>query len=125
MGTAKIQGELWGNAPRGWADIQEPQHRPLWEAMMNVVGVENGTRFVDLGCGAGNSSKLAAERGAYISGLDASEGLLAFARERVSSGHFRQGDIESLPFPDDRVPVLGFWQPLQMWLLEPRCRQCR
>ena len=29
MDTSKIQGELWGKAPQGWAEIQEPMHRPL------------------------------------------------------------------------------------------------
>ena len=43
---------------------------------------------------------LAAERGAQVSGFDAAEGLIAFARERVSNGDFRVGDIESLPFDD-------------------------
>ncbi len=106
MGTAKVQGELWGNAPQGWAEIQEPNHRPLWEAMMDATGVKSGTRFVDLGCGAGNSSVLAAERGAQISGLDAAEGLLAFARNCVPAGDFRQGDIERLPFVDDAFEVV-------------------
>ena len=101
MGTSKIQGELWGIAPQGWAEIQEPMHRPLWEAMLNVAKVGSGTRFLDAGCGGGGASILAEERGAQISGLDAAEGLIAFARERVSKGDFRVGDIESLPFDDD------------------------
>ena len=101
MGTSKIQGELWGIAPQGWAEIQEPMHRPLWEAMLNAAKVGQGTRFLDAGCGGGGASVLAAERGAQVSGLDAAEGLLTFARVRVPDGDFRVGDIESLPFDDD------------------------
>ena len=101
MGTAKIQGELWGIAPRGWVEIQEPMHKPLWEAMLNAAQVGPGTRFLDAGCGGGGASVLAVERGAQVSGLDAAEGLLAFARERVPNGDFRVGDIESLPFDDN------------------------
>jgi len=101
MGTSKIQGELWGKSPRGWAEIQEPMHRPLWEAMLNAAGVKPKTRFLDIGCGGGGASVLAEERGAQVSGLDAAEGLITFARERVSNGDFRVGDIESLPFDDD------------------------
>jgi SAM-dependent methyltransferase len=106
MGTAQVQGELWGNAPQGWAEIQEPLHRPLWEAMMDATGVERGTWLVDLGCGGGGASVVAAERGAQVSGLDAAEGLLAFARQRVPSGDFRQGDIEELPFANDAFDVV-------------------
>lgn len=101
MGTAQIQGELWGKAPQGWAEIQEPLHRPLWEAMQDAANVGSGTTFLDAGCGGGGASVFAAERGAIVSGLDAAEGLLAFARERVPAGDFRVGDIESLPFADN------------------------
>lgn len=106
MGTAKTQGELWGTAPQGWADIQEPLHRPLWEAMLNAAEVGPETCFLDAGCGGGGASKLAAERGTQISGLDAAEGLLTFARERVPNGDFRVGDIESLPYDDDAFDVV-------------------
>lgn len=98
MGSANIQGDLWSRAPRGWAEIQEPQHRPLWEAMLNASDVGPGTRFLDAGCGGGGASIVAAERGAQVSGLDAAEGLLDFARGRVPGGDFRVGDIENLPF---------------------------
>lgn len=101
MGTSKIQGELWGKAPQGWAEIQEPMHRPLWDAMLNIARVGPGTRFLDVGCGGGGASVLAAKRGAKVSGLDAAEGLITYARERVSNGVFHVGDIENLPFDDD------------------------
>ena len=51
MGSAKIQGDLWGRAPRGWAEIQEPMHRPLWEAMLNASEVRPETHFLDAGSG--------------------------------------------------------------------------
>lgn len=106
MGTAKIQGELWGKAPQGWADIQEPLHRPLWEAMLNAAEVGPGTRFLDAGCGGGGASVLATDRGAQVSGLDAAEGLITFARKRVPNGDFRVGDIESLPYDDGAFEVV-------------------
>jgi len=106
MGTSKIQGELWGKEPRGWAEIQEPMHRPLWETMLDATEVGAATHFLDVGCGGGGASVLAAERGAQVSGLDAAEGLIVFARERVSNGDFRVGDIESLPFEDDAFDVV-------------------
>ena len=97
MGTAEIQGDLWGRVPQDWATIQEPMHRPLWEAMLDEALVSSGTRILDAGCGGGGASVLADERGAQISGIDAAEGLIAFASERLPDGDFRVGDIESLP----------------------------
>jgi SAM-dependent methyltransferase len=101
MGTAEIQGELWGQAPRDWALIQEPMHRPLWEAMLDEARVGSGTHILDAGCGGGGSCVLASERGAKVSGLDAAEGLLLIARERAPDGEFRVGDIEELPYEDN------------------------
>jgi SAM-dependent methyltransferase len=98
MGSAEVQGELWGAAARDWAELQEPQHMPVWEAMLNATKVGHGTRFFDAGCGAGGTSILAAQRGAHVSGLDASEALITIARERVPQGDFRVGDLEALPY---------------------------
>jgi SAM-dependent methyltransferase len=101
MGTAESQGELWGAAPEGWATIQERQHRPLFESMLNAAKVVEGSDVLDAGCGSGTASELAAARGARVSGIDAAEGLIAFAKERVPGADFRVGDIEHLPFDDD------------------------
>ena len=106
MGTAKIQGELWSKAPHGWAGIQEPQHKPLWDAMLDATNVGEGTRFLDAGCGAGGASLHAATRGAQVSGLDAAEGLLNYAKKRVPAGEFRVGDIENLPYEDNQFDVV-------------------
>jgi SAM-dependent methyltransferase len=98
MGSSITQGELWGAAARDWAKLQEPKHKPVWEAMLNAAKVSQGTRFFDAGCGGGGTSALAAQRGAHISGLDASEALIAIAREHVPQGDFRVGDLETLPY---------------------------
>jgi len=98
MGSSEVQGELWGRAPVDWAELMEPVHTPLWEAMLDATQVGEGTNFLDVGCGGGGASILAADRGAQISGIDASEPLLDVARQRVPAGDFRVGDLEALPF---------------------------
>jgi SAM-dependent methyltransferase len=68
-----------------------------------------GIRHLDAGCGAGMAAKLAADRGARVFGLDASENLLAVARTRVPDGEFRAGDLEAFPYADDAFDlVTGF-----------------
>lgn len=100
MGSAELQGELWGKAARGWAELQEPLHEPLWTAMLDAGGVGKGTRVCDVGCGGGGASVLAADRGAIVSGVDASEALVEIARTRVPGGDFQIGDMRELPFPN-------------------------
>ena len=100
MSSHEIQDELWGRAPRDWADLQENLAAPLWQSMLAACGVSTGTLLLDAGCGAGGASVLARTHGAVVTGLDASDGLLDVARQRVPEGDFRVGDLENLPFAD-------------------------
>jgi SAM-dependent methyltransferase len=63
----------------------------------------------DVGCGAGRFSRIAADRGAMISGLDATASFVEIARERVPEGDFRVGEMEDLPWADNSFDVVtGF-----------------
>jgi SAM-dependent methyltransferase len=107
--TAQANGRLWGERARDWADIQEAMFRPAYVDVLDRLGIGPGCRFLDAGCGAGMAAALAAERGAAVSGIDASEPLLEIARSRVPLGDFRQGDLETLPYDDDGFDVVtGF-----------------
>jgi SAM-dependent methyltransferase len=108
-GTGARQSDLWGARPREWAEVQEIQVRPLYDAVFDAVEVDQYTRMLDVGCGAGLAAQLASERGARVAGFDATEPLLDVARERVPDADFRSGDMEELPF-DDHVfsLVTGF-----------------
>jgi SAM-dependent methyltransferase len=74
--------------------------------MLDSAGVGQGTRLLDLGCGGGGASVLAAQRGARVAGLDAAEALIQIARERVPDGDFCVGDLEQLPHDDDSFDVV-------------------
>jgi SAM-dependent methyltransferase len=83
-----------------WANIQEGTVRPVYEMVLDRTRVKSGTRYLDVGCGAGMAAQLAAARGAQVSGIDAAEALLHIARLRTPEGDFRRGDLEELPFDD-------------------------
>lgn len=107
--TAEGNGRLWGARARDWADIQEVVCRPVYTAVFDRVGVQSGTAYLDVGCGAGLAAQIAAERGASVSGLDASDSLLSIARTRAPNGDFCLGELESLPFEDGAFDlVTGF-----------------
>jgi cyclopropane fatty-acyl-phospholipid synthase-like methyltransferase len=79
-----VQGPLWEAEADTWSQIQEPQHKPLFAAMLDAAEVGPGSRLLDVGCGGGCSSALALERGASVTGLDA-----AFYQERASEADRR------------------------------------
>jgi len=113
MGSSAVQGELWGRSARDWAQFNEPSCEPFYEAVFDSVGLRDGHRLLDAGCGSGLALQLAAKRGATVSGLDASAGLLEITRERVPDGDIRQGDIEELPFADNTFDVVTAFNSVQ------------
>ena len=100
MGSATIQGHLWGARAQDWAAYVEQVCLPLFGAALDAGHVTTGTRLLDAGCGAGLLALLANLRGAQVSALDASPGLLAIARQRLPAADVREGDLEALPFAD-------------------------
>lgn len=107
--TADLNGRLWGARANDWAEIQEGTVRPVYEAVLERTGVRSGTRYLDVGCGAGMAAQIAAARGAAVSGIDAADALLEIARRRTPKSDFRRADLEELPFDDDSFDVVtGF-----------------
>jgi SAM-dependent methyltransferase len=107
--TAEANARLWGARAADWANIQEGTVRPVYEVVLERTHVTSGTRYLDVGCGAGMAAQMAAARGAQVAGIDAAEALLAIARQRTPEGDFRCGDMEELPFDDGRFDVVtGF-----------------
>ena len=104
--TLEAHGRLWGAQARDWADFMEGTCRPVFQAALDRTGVGPGTRYLDVGCGTGMAADMAAARGAEVSGVDAAEGMLSIARERVAKGDFRRGDLEDLPFADGTFDVV-------------------
>jgi SAM-dependent methyltransferase len=108
QGSARRWGPLWGARARDWAATEE-QQLPTYEAAIRRVGISPGQRVLDVGCGSGVFLRAAADRGARVTGLDASEALVEIARERTPEADVRVGDMESLPFPDHAFDVVtGF-----------------
>ncbi|GAC1429455.1 MAG: class I SAM-dependent methyltransferase [Ktedonobacteraceae bacterium] len=109
MGTAQVQGPLWGAQARDWANLQERFLLPAYEVVFERLNVDRGTRLLDVGCGAGMAAQLAAQRGVQVAGIDASAASIEIARERVPDGDFRVGEMEELPYADHSCDVVtGF-----------------
>ncbi len=100
-------------------DADRPNPDRLWRALRELGPLE-GTRFLDLGCGVGWATRLAAERGqvAQAVGLDFSRTALALAARAPRAAPTADGragrtgpasvpiawvcgDGLALPFPDD------------------------
>ena len=114
--------------PTGRAWAEDLQYPPELDdvpdtAVESFAGVANpfslgrltaGERVLDLGCGAGTDSLVAAQMvgsGGKVVGIDMTPAMLAKARRAateldVTNVEFVEGEVESLPFPDESFDVV-------------------
>jgi malonyl-CoA O-methyltransferase len=96
-----------------WSKVYDHDLNPLQALeepiLRGLIGEVGGLEVLDLGCGTGRHSLWLAARGAKVTAVDFSEGMLAEARSKPGSGavRFVVHDLhEPLPFPPasfDRV----------------------
>jgi SAM-dependent methyltransferase len=110
--VAERDGELWGVRARDWAEVQESTIHPVSLAVLDELGPWPGRSLLDLGCGAGEFARLAGDRGAVVSGLDASATLVEIARTRNPTGRFQVGDMEHTSFPEAEFSVVTAFNSL-------------
>jgi SAM-dependent methyltransferase len=111
--TADVEGPEWSARAAEWAALCAPAAAPAMARLVERTAVGPGTRLLDVGCGSGELLALAAARGAAVSGLDAAEGMIAIARERVPGADLRVGAMERLPWPNGRFDVVIALNALQ------------
>lgn len=89
------------------------------------VGEVSGRRILDVGTGTGRAALALAGMGAAVTGVDASDEMLAVARERASAAGaaitFERGDAHDLPFPDRSFDVAVC---LRVLMHAPDWRRC-
>ncbi|MGI8426909.1 MAG: class I SAM-dependent methyltransferase [Actinomycetota bacterium] len=103
------KGDPWGAKSADWAEVQEPFLEPCYNLVLNICGVGPGTRVLDVGCGAGKFMEMASNRGALVTGIDGSAGMIEIARQRIPRGNIQSGSMDSLPYPANSFElVAGF-----------------
>lgn len=110
----RFGGPIGDLVARGQADV-----------LANMLGPVQGRRIIDVGTGTGRGAFLLQAAGARVTGIDASEEMLAIARARAREIHaavdFTLGDAHKVEF-DDRSFDLAV--SLRVLMHTPRWRQC-
>jgi SAM-dependent methyltransferase len=105
VASALAQETLWDRHARDWACLQEARHRPLRRALLGALGPLGGVRLLDVGCGVGLLLREAAERGAWVAGVDSTPELLEVARWALPEADLRVGSLAALPYDNGRFDV--------------------
>jgi SAM-dependent methyltransferase len=74
------------------------------------LNIPPGTRLLDVACGAGQLTLLAARKGIQVTGLDLAANLVQQTRAKAAEEGLKiqvdEGDAESLPYPDASFDVV-------------------
>jgi ubiquinone/menaquinone biosynthesis C-methylase UbiE len=93
--------------------------------LTNMVGRIHDRPILDVGTGTGRAALLLARGGARVTGVDASEQMLAIARQRAAEegvhATFQLGDAHDLDFPDRAFDVAV---SLRVLMHTPHWRRC-
>lgn len=73
----------------------EPMNRLLLDKVLAASGVGGHPTTIDLGCGTGELTRLLAERGATITGVDVSSVAISMAQEANPSGTYQVADLNN------------------------------
>ncbi len=118
--AASKRDESWQGVDEGWgrravdfSTLSEPANCREYVALHHRLGVSANDTLLDIACGAGLAVELAGVRGARCAGIDASERLIAIARDRNPDADMRVGDMHALPWADNTFDVVtsfrGIW----------------
>ena len=106
------QREQWNTAATGWrkwSELIDGAAGPVSERLVELAGIEPGSRVLDVAAGYGEPSLTAAKRAGAegsVVATDISAEMLAYGRERAAASgveniEFIESDAMSLEFPED------------------------
>jgi SAM-dependent methyltransferase len=101
------QGVAWGAAP---FEVVAETIADVHRAVVDAIEEAEGKRWLDVACGTGGVTELAARAGAEVTGIDLAPALIETAKRRAAAEgldiHYEVGDAESLDVEDAGFDVV-------------------
>ena len=92
--------ERFTGAAAGYARFRPSYPAALLDRVLAEAGVRTGDRVADVGCGTGILTRLLAERGLSVTGIDPNEDMLAEARAAGGRAEYRRGEAAATGLAD-------------------------
>lgn len=103
----------WDEAAASFDDepdhgLRDPEVRRAWSSRLRSWLPERASDILDLGCGTGSLSLLAAEQGHRVTGVDRSAAMVDLARAKLAGrdAAFLVGDAAAPPVGEERFDVV-------------------
>jgi ubiquinone/menaquinone biosynthesis C-methylase UbiE len=102
----EFERDSWNRAATMYEGSFATASRLFVESLLDAVEVAAGMRVLDVCCGTGVGAGAAEARGAHVTGLDFSAGMLDVGRRHYPDVTFEAGDAEALPYGDGEFDVV-------------------
>ena len=100
MNFREFEHAGWEELPQRYHDAFSALTTQAIEPLLDAVDLKKGMRLLDIASGPGYVAGAAAQRGAEVTGVDFAAAMVAEAKRRYPGVEFREGDAESLAFPE-------------------------
>jgi SAM-dependent methyltransferase len=97
----------WQAVQLGWSGVEDEVAQT--DRLVAALGLEPGSRVLDVPCGTGRIAIQLAARGFDVVGLDITERFLDEGRAAGPNVAFVHGDMRALPFEDEFDATICFW----------------
>jgi SAM-dependent methyltransferase len=104
---------FWNDEAATFAEHWSTFAAPAQRAVADALGLRDGMRVLDVGCGAGRFCALAAARGAAVSGLDGAAAMIEIASRTAPGADLCVGPLDRLPWPGATFDAVTGFNSLQ------------
>jgi SAM-dependent methyltransferase len=108
----------FSGAAEGYARFRPGYPDALVDWVMTEAAIREGSRVADLGCGTGILTRMLAQRGLDVTGIDPNEDMLAEARGAGGGAEYRLGDAEATGLPACSVALVTVAQAFHWFDLD-------
>ena len=104
--VAQIQREMYNRSAATYIDSTAKLTTLAVDLLIEAARLTRDSHALEVGCGPGHITKLMADTGARVTGIDVAPAMVKVASELYQNIEFKEGNGEHLPFDADTFDVV-------------------
>ncbi len=104
--VAQVERETWNRSAASYIDSAAELTRHAVSLLIEAARLTGESRALEVGCGPGHITKMMADTGAKVTGVDLAPGMVKVASKLYPNIEFKEANAEHLPFDADTFEVV-------------------
>ena len=97
---------MWNRCAPSYVESIAPLTQDPVPLLLAAAHLSSGSRALEIGCGPGHITKMMAETGAHVIGVDIAPSMIAVARDLYPSIEFEVANVDDLPFESNNFDAV-------------------